>query len=306
MFLPLVAAVKADELAERFRTAAPFKHAVIDDFFPPEACRRLSQEFPAFDRPVDPGAWRHPVKGRHEKIAALGPAFAELDRLFQSPELSALLSRITGIPDLSCDPEYVGGGTHELREGAEQDPRTDYTLHPVSGLHRRVRLLLSLDADWSENWGGALELHRDPWRGQGLEPSWTIAPRLNRCVVLETTNRSWTALKPVRLPPAQKGRSLRRIEAFFYTSAAPLGFLPVPSDLDASVARPFPSELKPGRVLTEEDVALIARRIAERDWKLEYLYGRAIGLFNQERLLKAELARIRTPSAGASSPGSGT
>ena len=284
-------------LAEQFSAGKPFKHVVIDGFFLPEFCRRLAGEFPkpAAVRFFD--EWRPADNGRREELAELGASFAALDRCFQSAEFLALMSRITGIPDLRADPKYLGGGTHEELAGAESDPHVDFTLHPESGLHRRVTLFVYLNPEWNESWGGALELHFNPRLPANRNPVQTILPLFNRCVIFENGDRSWHGFKSIRLPPEKLGLPRRSIAAYFYTREEPRETLAIPSDLSVSVDRPLPPEFKPGRTLTEEDVRLISRLIAGRDWKLEYLYGRAIGLFNQWRAVKAELEKVREASA---------
>ena len=299
--LPETPARKA-VLAEQFSTARPFKHVVVDDFFIPEFCRRLSVEFPPYDGALFYDEQQRPGVARHEGIAGLGPAYAALDRCLRSSEFLGLMSEITGIPDLLCDPEYVGGGTHEYLEAMELDPHVDFTLHPKSGLIRRVNLILHLNPEWEESWGGALELHLDPRLPPSRNAVRTILPLFNRCVIFETGDRSWYGFEAVKPPPGKKGASRRSIAASFYTREAPRGILPIPPDLAVFADRPLPPEIKPGRTLTEEDMRLISRRIAARDWKLEYLYGRAIGLFNQWRDVKAELEKARRVPTSAASP----
>ena len=289
-------------LAEQFSAARPFKHLVIDDFFLPEFCRRLSAEFPAYDGALFYDEQQRPGMARHEGIAGLGPAYAELDRCLQSSEFLELVSRITGIPGLQCDADYAGGGTHEYLEGMELDPHVDFTLHPKSGLIRRVNLILHLNPEWDESWGGALELHLDPRLPPARNAVRTILPLFNRCVIFETGDRSWYGFEAVKPPPGKKGLSRRSIAASFYTREDRRGILPIPRDLAVFADRPLPPEIKPGRTLTEEDMRLISRRIAARDWKLEYLYRRAIGLFNQWRAVKEELEKTRPAPAAAASP----
>jgi hypothetical protein len=95
--------------SNRFASAAPFPHVVIEDFFAAPFAKRLLAAFPPFERgnAVGDGGLRG-GKSTYEPIARLGGAYAELDTLIQSPAWLALLERITGIPALLYDPYYLG------------------------------------------------------------------------------------------------------------------------------------------------------------------------------------------------------
>ena len=119
------------ELNREFTSSQPFGHLTVDQFLTPEFCRQLMAEFPAFDT-------SHALNERGETgrkavftdLARLGPAYARFDRMIRSPEFLEFVGRITGIPNLLYDPEYVGGGTHENLNGQELDSHVDFNYHP--------------------------------------------------------------------------------------------------------------------------------------------------------------------------------
>lgn len=270
------------ELAAEFQAARPFKHLVIDGFFHPAFCERLCAEFPPYDDARFRNEHNHRGKAHHERIAKLGPAFAELDAFFRSKDFLGFVSELTGIPDLLFDPEYFGGGTHENLEDMELDPHVDFTLHP-NGLYRRVNLLFYLNREWDDAWGGALELHVNPWRPSEQSRPKLVSPSFNRMVIFETSDRSWHGFQRIRLPAGRECVSRKSVALYLYTREDPRGILAIPPDLTVFVDRPLPAHLRPGHTLTDEDMRALGHLIRRRDWKLEYLYGRAIGLFNQWR-----------------------
>jgi hypothetical protein len=274
-------------LAARFQAGKPFKHVVIDGLLDPAFCGRLIEEFPPYDEKTFRNEHGHPGKAVHQNVRELGPAYRTLDGLGRSPEFLSFVAKVTGISDLLHDPEYMGGGTHENLEEMELDPHVDFTVHKNSGLYRRINLLLYLNPEWDEAWGGGLELHVNPWLPARENPITTISPAFNRCVLFETSDRSWHGFRPIRLPRNKKGLSRRSFAFYLYTREKPGGFPAIPHDLTVFVDRPLPPEFRPGRRLTEEDVRLLKHLIVRRDWKLRYLYDRAIALYNDWRSSEA-------------------
>ncbi len=116
---------RVEELAREFASAQPFPHVVIEPFLDPAFCDQLISEFPLFDTEKARNEMGE-VAGKAvvSNLAAVGPAYGLFDRLMQDPEFLALTGRITGIPDLLYDPEYVGGGGHMRTGQARSSTRT--------------------------------------------------------------------------------------------------------------------------------------------------------------------------------------
>ncbi len=266
---------RAGEFRASFRNARPFPHVVLDDFLAPDLARRLVDEFPAYDEQRFRNEWEELGKAWHENVPALGPSFAALDAGLRSQEFLDLLSRISGIPDLLFDPDYFGGGTHENLHGMELDPHIDFNMHPKSRLHRRLNLLLYLNDEWDDAWGGALELHTNPWLHPSENAITTVSPRLNRCVVFETSDHSWHGFRRIVLPESERGRSRRSFAMYLYTRERPKLQM-IPHDITIYTDRPLPEHIQAGHALSGDDVYELECLLARRDRKLEYLYGRAI------------------------------
>jgi Rps23 Pro-64 3,4-dihydroxylase Tpa1-like proline 4-hydroxylase len=266
---------RASELAQTFKTAQPFRHVVMNEFLRPEAIDALIAEFPSFD----PGKAVNELgevgrKAVVSHIAGIGPTYKALDRLMQDPAFLQLMGEITCIPDLVYDPEYVGGGTHENLDGQDLDVHVDFNYHPAQGLHRRLNLIVFLNPEWHEAWGGCLELHKDPWNPAENYRT-TIVPLANRAVLFETTERSWHGFSRIRLPPDHLHLSRKSIAVYFYTQKRPAKETAF-SHGTVYVPRPLPEHLQAGHTLTAEDIYTLQVLWERRNAQLRFLYDREL------------------------------
>ena len=255
--------------ATSFRTASPFPHVVIDDFLCDELCNRLLGEFPPFEKGSAINEHGRPGgKAVFERVRTLGPAFTEIDDFIQTRQFLGLIGDITGIDDLLYDPDYIGGGTHENRANQDLDPHVDFNYHPRRGWHRRLNLIVYLNPVWEQSWGGTLELHSDPWRHDGHDTIRSVVPLKNRCVIFETSERSWHGFRRITPPSGQEWLSRRSFAIYLYSEDRPVEDIAAPHST-IYVDRPLPDHLRAGTILSDADVkaidSLISRRCAHAD-----------------------------------------
>jgi len=267
---------RAAALARQFEKAQPFKHVVIDQFLEPSFCRELMAEFPSFD--ASRALNEHGEVGRKAVFAdlpRLGAAYQRFDQLMRDAQFLDLMGRITAVPKLLYDPEYVGGGTHENLSGQELDPHVDFNYHPRRRWHRRLNLIVFLNPQWDASWGGCLELIRDPWAlriGGEVE---RVSPIANRAVIFETTENSWHGFERVQLPPGGEVTSRRSIAVYFYTQDRPVA----ETAADHStiyVQRPLSDHIQAGYTLLDQDVEEIRTLLDRRDDQIKFLYEREL------------------------------
>jgi hypothetical protein len=268
-------------LAQDFAAARPFRHVAIDGFLAPDFAQGLLDQFPAFGRGNALAEHGRPGdKSTVERIRALGDRFVQLDDLVRSRGFLDWLGEVTGIPGLLYDPGYVGGGTHDNRQGASLDPHIDFNFHPIEGWHRRLNLIVYLNPGWQPDWGGALALYRDP--ASDPTPAHVFAPLFNRCVVFETNDHSWHGFGRIALPPEHAGTSRRSLAFYFYTRAekdAP----PETAHSTVYVTRPLPAHLHAGHVLTEADLAELRAVVADKDGRIAIQYDEIARLMTLAR-----------------------
>jgi hypothetical protein len=201
------------ERAPAYRDAKPFPHAVFDDFLPEELIDACVAEFP---REEDPRWDLYTDQGNSFKVATsdetlMGPVTRQLIAEFNGKAMIDFLEALTGISGLVPDPHLVGGGLHQLNPGGFLRVHADFNVHGHLKLDRRINLLLYLNRDWREEYGGQLEL----WNRDMSECEREVLPIANRCVIFNTTSVSFHGNpRPVACPSGVARRSL----AFYYYS----------------------------------------------------------------------------------------
>ncbi len=181
-------------------SAEPYPHVVIDDFLPEHYAAACARAFPT----PDSQDWIHYSHYNSAKwgLTDITKIPAPLDALIQSLNSESFLeslSAVSGIDGLLADPALSGGGLHMTGSGGFLNVHTDFSTHPSNRTwRRRLNLLLYLNEDWDETWGGDLEL----WNSDVSECVVRVAPTFNRCVIFATDERSYHGV-PDRLatPP---------------------------------------------------------------------------------------------------------
>lgn len=208
-------------IRRRFQAAVPFRHVSIDDFLAPLACESLLRDFPPFDERKALNEFGKPGrKAVHESVLGISPFYGEFYRYIGSSDFLRAMSELTGIPKLLADPALFGGGTHNNLDGQGLDVHVDFNVHEGLKAHRRLNLLIYLNKEWEEAWGGAIELHSDPWSRQS-DGVTGFLPLFNRALIFETSERSWHGFQRIRLPADRKHLSRKSFSIYLYTKDRP-------------------------------------------------------------------------------------
>ncbi len=207
---------RMDSLAARYAGADPFPHIVLDDFLNPEVLDRVLQEFPG----LNDDQWIHYVHvnerkyGRTKRETFSQITGAVVDEL-NSPRFVAFLMRLTGIKNLFADFSFEGGGLHQSPRGGYLNIHADFTVHPHHrNWQRRVNVLVYLNKDWPDAYGGHLEL----WDRQMARCVHKVAPLFNRAVIFNTDADSFHGHpEPLQCP---EGMSRKSIALYYFTEEA--------------------------------------------------------------------------------------
>lgn len=220
-----------DELATReaatYKSALPFPHTVVDNFVTDDIEQRLQSGFPPADPNlqerdntafVDEDTRRVPAQKnklgiRNER--AFDPFVRHVLWEMQSQAFILFLEKLTGIPNLLPDPRLLGGGTHQTLPGGLLRIHADFNKHRIYDLDRRINLLLYLNDDWHDAYGGHLEL----WDRELTACQKRILPIAKRLAIFSTGSDTWHGHPhPLTCPP---GRARRSLALYYYTNGRP-------------------------------------------------------------------------------------
>ncbi len=81
-------------------------------------------------------------------------------------------------------------------------------------LFRRLNLLIYLNPEWDDRWGGQIEL----WDSDVKVCKASLSPALGRCLIFETSEISFHGVAPLKCPPDQVRRSFA---VYYYTAEPP-------------------------------------------------------------------------------------
>jgi hypothetical protein len=242
-------------LAPTYASAQPFPHVVFDDLLPADVAEEVYEAFCTLDRDI----WKHHEHAYSQKLAcndlALIPEAIRGALLsFNEPGFLQWVERLTGIPGLVADPGFEGGGMHLIRRGGFLKIHADFNVHPRLQLDRRLNLLLYMNKDWSESYGGHLEL----WDRTMTRCVVRVAPVFNRCVIFSTTDIAFHGHPdPLDCPP---GLSRKSLAVYYYTAGRPAEER---SARHSTIYKPRPED-PVDRVTLTRRVRGLMRRVASR------------------------------------------
>lgn len=201
-------------LAPEYQSAEPYPHIVIDDFIDADVLRDVAANYPSMDSKsfFDRDQERFKFQFAPDEIGSgrTRNLLAELN----SQAFLAFLEEMTGIKGLIPDPYFLGGGLHLTRRGGHLSVHADFNIHKKMNLERRLNLLIYLNDNWEDDFGGKLELWDQEMRGAEKR----IAPTLGRAVVFNTDLDSFHGHPdPLTCPP---DRDRRSIATYYYTALA--------------------------------------------------------------------------------------
>jgi len=228
--LQAIAAKHHDDYAN----ADPFPHIILEGMVDANCLDQILEEFPGN---AELEHWRRNIV--HEKKMRMqdGKLWFTKEQFMSivtrnllwelnSGPFLRILEQLTGIQNLLPDPSLRGGGLHQIEPGGVLGVHADFTQHPQYKLDRSINLLLFLNRDWPDEYGGHLEL----WAKDLSACVKSIRPVFGRMVVFNTSTDSFHG-HPIPLTcPADRVR--RSIALYYYTNGREDGVTKATPDTD--------------------------------------------------------------------------
>jgi hypothetical protein len=203
------------QLAASYAAAKPYPHIAVDDFFDPSMLERVVNEFPDPARLSQRFDNQREVKRATRSEREIPPFTRCLIHALNSGPFISFLEEVSGIAGLVADPHLWGGGLHALPRGGKLSIHTDFNFHKKLGLDRRINVLVYLNRDWPEAYGG----HFEAWRPNGSVAEARYLPVFNRLVVFGTNDFTFHGNpEPVACPDDMSRKS---IAMYYYTNGRP-------------------------------------------------------------------------------------
>ena len=215
-YLERLQKMAADRAAE-YQSNKPFPYTYFDNFLPTKTLDAALSDFPEprqirwheFDDP-------NQKKLAFDAVERLPDSIRSILYFLNSAPMTRFLETLTGIQGIIPDPYYVGGGLHQIKPGGHLEVHADFNKHEKLNLDRRINLLIYLNKDWEESYGGHFEL----WDREMKQAEAKILPLFNRCAIFSTTDFSFHGHPtPLACPPDRTRKSM----ALYYYSNGQTG-----------------------------------------------------------------------------------
>lgn len=207
----------AKEFKEKYQNADPFPNIYFENFFDEQMLSEVLEEFPDLSQKGDI-QFRSPNENKQASRgeSRFGPKAKAFAHYLNSEPFLEFLQELTSIEEtLTPDPYFEGGGFHESSRGGFLKVHADFNKHKRTGLDRRLNVLVYLNRDWEDEWGGHFEL----WNRDMTGCVKKVPPRFNTMALFTTTDFSYHGLpNPIMCP---EDRARRSMALYYYTNGRP-------------------------------------------------------------------------------------
>lgn len=199
-------------LAAEYQAQAPYHYTSVDNFLPLEVLEKVRAEVMALpDQDPEFSSGNEKLKTSYNPDR-LPPYTRSVFQALNARPFIQFLENMSGIKGLIPDPYFMGGGIHRINTTGFLDIHADFNHHSIMNLERRLNVLIYLNPDWQENYGGSFEI----WTNDMSEKVEGFVPIMNRMCCFSTGNNTMHGNpEPVNHPDGQPRLS---IALYYYTA----------------------------------------------------------------------------------------
>lgn len=168
------------------------KFTAIDNLFPEEIARKISEAFPPLEEMRLLDSFRE-KKYTSKALDKFNPLLTDATFAFQDDRIVQAFAEITGIKDAIGDPHLYAGGLSAMAHGHFLNPHLDNSHDHEQKNYRVLNLLYYCSPNWKAENGGNLEL----WNEDVTEVI-EIPSLFNRLVLMSTNAKSWHSVNEVK------------------------------------------------------------------------------------------------------------
>ncbi len=207
----------ADRYHDNYIKAKPFPNISFPNFFNEKKLNEVLEEFPDLSRGNkikfdNPNEVKLASRGEHR----FGTKTKAFMYFLNSQPFLEFLQRLTNIEEtLIGDPYFEGGGCHEIKPGGLLKVHADFNKHRMTQLDRRLNVLVYLNKDWKDEFGGHFEL----WNRDMTQCVKKIRPDFNTLAMFSTTDFSYHGHPDALTCPPDRSR--KSIALYYYTNGRP-------------------------------------------------------------------------------------
>lgn len=200
------------ELNDKFVGTPPYPMITLDNFLPLETVKALETEcnsIPTQHWTTFTRRGSHMIECNNLEVA---PAAFDFVNQMNSQLGMKWLTNVTGITDLIPDPYLIGGGYSRSFTGDSLKIHTDFNWNDKIKMHRMLSLIVYLNSDWKEEYGGALQF-KDFNNTNTIQ---SIPTMYNRAVIWRYHKKGFHGFPdPIQCPPVMSRNTFR---LFYYVS----------------------------------------------------------------------------------------
>ena len=204
---------------KNYHNGLPFPNIVIENFFNEDYLNQILLDFPDLSKIKSSQKYlnKNEIKYANNDYQNFPDSIKNFFNFLNSNMYLNFLQKLTSVKEkLIVDPQLNGGGLHEIKKGGVLKIHTDFNKHPSLKLDRRINVLIYLNKDWKDQYGGHLEL----WDKDMLGCKKKILPTFNKMVIFSTNDFSNHGHpNPVICPSNQSRKS---IALYYFSEGRPL------------------------------------------------------------------------------------